>query len=117
MSALSVALGVGLIGFWTWALALGGVTAAPEPWAGFRDHEVPFVVPDVALGLGLVVSGTWFPGLGPVCGGALVFLGLYDLAYLARTWGRRSTAMKVRTAVLGGVALGAGVAFAAVAPG
>lgn len=65
-----------------------------EAWLppGYEDHEAPFVYSDLLLALvlvaGAVLQVTEQPvgdSLGLVAAGMLVFLGVLDLAYFART--------------------------------
>ncbi len=117
IGVVAVVVGVGLVSFWTWGLVAGGVSRAPEPWPGFRDHELAFAPVDLMLGAALIAAGVAAPTWLPVCGGGLLFLGSLDAAYLARTWRLRSVGMKVRTGVLSFAALLAGALCVASAPG
>lgn len=115
--------GVGLVVFWTWGIVGGGVSRAPEPWPGFRDHELSFAPVDIVLGLVLIgcagLAWVHHPaagGLARTCGGALLFLGGLDFVYLARTWPLRGPPMRVRTAIAATAATGIGAALCAVAP-
>ncbi|MGD2044039.1 MAG: hypothetical protein PVJ28_10350 [Acidimicrobiia bacterium] len=65
-----------------------------EPWlpVGYVVHEAPFVFPDMMLAVILVAAAvlqvTEQPvgrSLGLIAGGMLMFLGILDLAYFART--------------------------------
>lgn len=105
MRYVALALGLGLLAFWAWAFLSGAMSRRDEPWAGFRDHELSFVVPDVIVGVALLAVA-WFgepqsavaQRLAYACAGALGFLGTLDAGYLIRTWGLRSRGMRTRTA-------------------
>lgn len=119
MSALAIVAGLtgaGLLTFWGWGILGGGISRGPEPWPGFRDHELAFALPDCVLGVALLACAALDAlhdphsvTLAGPCAGGLMFLGLLDLAYLWRTWGLRATAMRVRTGVLATAALSLGL--------
>lgn len=90
IAALEVVAALGIAGFWiTWFR-----TVHDESWlpAGYFDHEFPFVFTDSILAIMLVTAATFQvteqpagASLGLIAGGMLVFLGILDLAYFART--------------------------------
>ena len=113
--------GLGLVAFWTWGILGGGVSRAPEPWPGYRDHELSFAPVDTVLALlacaGLAAAGhPAAGGLARTCGGALLFLGGLDFVYLARTWSLRAPPMRVRTASAAAAATLIGLAVTWSAP-
>lgn len=118
MAVASLVLGVGILVFWAISLWSGELSRGNEPWAGHRRHETSFIVPDVVLALALILSAA-LSDLAPdasarlrhMSAGALVFLGIMDLAYLKLTWKDRTRAMRFRTAAVAGVVLVAGGAL------
>lgn len=103
IAALEVITALGIAGFWIMWFR----TPHDEPWLpdGYVDHEAPFVFTDTILAVVLVVAAilqvTEEPAssaavlvtdgrpvgesLGLVAAGMLLFLGVLDLAYFART--------------------------------
>lgn len=90
VAGLQVALAVGIGVYWiTWLREEHDEASLP---AGFIDHETPFVFTDSILAVVLVVgailqvaeqsAGT---SLGLIAAGMLLFLGVLDFAYFART--------------------------------
>lgn len=85
---VATALGIGI--FWVSWFA----RPHEEPWlpAGYHDHEAPFVYSDTVLAV-VLVAGAFLQvtersagaSLGLLAAGMLVFLGVLDLAYFART--------------------------------
>jgi hypothetical protein len=118
-TAACLTLGAGLIAFWTWGLS-GGLTRGEEPWPGFRDHELSFAVPDLTIAAALLAAAAADPpaarALATAAAGALVFLGLLDAAYLARTWALRLPAMRARTAAVCVATWAGAAALLALAP-
>jgi hypothetical protein len=90
VAALQAGTAIGIAVFWTtWLRA-----EHEEPWLpeGYVEHERAFVLPDSVLALLLVSSAVLQvldrpPGgaLALVAAGMLLFLGLIDAAYFART--------------------------------
>jgi hypothetical protein len=90
VAVLQVGTAIGIAVFWiTWLRA-----EHEEPWLpdGYVEHERAFVLPDSVLALLLAGSGLLQvldrpPGdaLALVAAGMLLFLGLIDAAYFART--------------------------------
>ena len=103
IAALEVITALGITTYWITRFR----TPHDEPWlpAGYVDHEAPFVFTDTILAIVLVVAAvlqvTERPAtsvavlvsagrpvgesLGLIAAGMLVFLGILDLAYFART--------------------------------
>jgi hypothetical protein len=90
LAALMVVTAAGIAVFWvTWLRA-----EHTEPWlpAGYVEHERAFVVPDSVLAVTLVIAAGLLVGevalgrsLALLAAGMLVFLGLLDAVYFART--------------------------------
>ena len=90
VAALEVVAALGIAVFWvTWFRQ-----PHDEPWlpAGYVDHEAPFVYTDSLLAVLLVIAAGLQvaeepigDSLGLIAGGMLIFLGVLDLAYFART--------------------------------
>jgi hypothetical protein len=90
VAVLQIGTAIGIVVFWvTWLR-----TAHDEPWlpVGFVEHERAFVLPDSVLALLLGVSAVLqfldheLGGpLALIAAGMLLFLGLIDAAYFART--------------------------------
>lgn len=89
-AALELITALGFVAFWvTWWRE-----PHDEPWlpAGYVEHEAPFVFSDALVVVTLIAaavlqvaeqpSGRW---LALVAAGMLLFLGVLDLAYFART--------------------------------
>lgn len=90
IAGLEVATATGITVFWaTWFRR-----PHDQPWlpAGFVDHEAPFVFSDSLLALVLLAAAALQlfeesagDSLGLIAAGMLLFLGVLDLAYFART--------------------------------
>lgn len=91
----------------------GELSEDNEPWRGHQQHEIVFILPDICLAFTLFASvifqGAAADTIRLMAAGALVFLGLLDLTYLAQTWRLRSSQMRMRTMLVGSIALGAGL--------
>jgi hypothetical protein len=90
VAVLQAGTAIGIAVFWTTWLG----AEHEEPWlpAGYVEHERAFVLPDSVLALLLVSSAVLQlldrpggGGLALVAAGMLLFLGLIDAAYFART--------------------------------
>jgi hypothetical protein len=90
VAVLEVIAAAGLAAYWaTW---LRQDHDEPDWPAGYVDHEKPFLYADAAI-IGLLVVGAVLQvfeepagtSIGLVTGGMLLFLGIIDWAYLART--------------------------------
>ena len=90
LAVLQVGTAIGIVVFWvTWLRADHDVASLP---VGFVEHERAFVLPDSVLAVVLTVSA-WLSLVEPQLGsslalvavGMLLFLGLIDAAYFART--------------------------------
>lgn len=90
IAGLEVVMAIGIAAYWfVWLRQ-----PHDEPWlpAGFVDHETPFVFTDAILSAvlvtGAILQVTGQPAgdsLGLIAAGMLVFLGILDLGYFART--------------------------------
>ena len=90
IAALEVAMAIGISVFWIGWFR----TAHDEPWLpeGYEDHEAPFVFTDALLAFVLVAGAVLQileepagRSFGLIGAGMLVFLGVLDFGYFART--------------------------------
>lgn len=75
--------------FWTAFVSIPALRLSASP--SYLDFELAFPPADVCLcfvsllaGGGIVAGGSWAPICAAAAGGAMVFLGALDLAYVAR---------------------------------
>lgn len=87
-----ICTGIGIYAFWLLFFTVGASHSKPPPC--FFEFEHSFPLPDSILAAGLIASGiallrglAWGPAISLVCAGGLLFLGVIDLAFTAKSGG------------------------------